>query len=228
MLTLDQVQRALPPNLKTSATPALVDLINNVTSDPIIAEQVRSNFISYSSVLRDGKYKTEDYVNAVTYVSLKLLGNSNQDAYFKTFPQRHAALIAKGTSSKDIAAYVSAYNKGKMVNAIMEQTLVPTWVLNQHMYQEALNVQADLMANSHSDKVRCDAANSILTHLAKPKEAGPLINIDMRETSGMNELREALGKMAKQQQELITAGIATKEVAGQRIMQAEVIENGSI
>jgi hypothetical protein len=227
MLTLDQVQRALPPNLKTSATPALLDLINGISSDPIFAEQVRSNFISYTSVLRDGKYKTEDYVNAVTYVSFKLLGHSNQDAYFKTFPVRHANLVAKGTSSKDIAAYVSAYNKGKLVNAIMEQTLVPSWVLNQHMYQEALNVQADLMINSHSDKVRCDAANSILTHLAKPKEAGPLINIDMRENSGMNELKDALAKMAAQQQGLIQAGMSSKDVAAQRIVHAEVIENGS-
>ena len=227
MLTIDQVQKALPPNLKTSATPALVDLINNITTDPIFAEQVRNNFISYTGVLRDGKYKTEDYVNAVTYVSFKLLGHSNQDAYFKTFPQRHANLVAKGTSSKDIAAYVSAYNKGKLVNAIMEQTLVPSWVLNQHLYQEALNVQADLMANSGSDKVRCDAANSILTHLAKPKEAGPLINIDMRETSGMNELRDALAQMARQQQQLISSGISSRDVAAQKIMNAEVIENGS-
>ena len=227
MLTVDQVQKALPAKLKSSATQSLVDLINNVSSDPLFAEQVRNNFISYTSILQDGKYKTEDYLNAVTYVSFKLMGHSNQDAYFKTFPQRHANLVAKGTSSKDIAAYVSAYNKGKLVNAIMEQTLVPTWVLNQHMYQEALNVQADLMMKSSSDKVRCDAANSILTHLAKPKEAGPLINIDMRETSGMNELRAALSDMAKQQQSLIQAGLSSREVAGQKIMHAEVIENGS-
>lgn len=227
MITLDQVQRALPPNLKTSATPAIVDLINNVSTDPIFAQQVRENFISYTGILRDGKYKTEDYVNAVTYVSFKLLGHSNQDAYFKTFPQRHSALIAKGTSSKDIAAYVSAYNRGKMVNAIMEQTLVPSWVLNQHLYQEALNVQADLMANSGSDKVRCDAANSILTHLTKPKEAGPLINIDMRETSGMNELKETLAAMARQQQDLISAGMSSREIASQRIIDVEVIENGT-
>ena len=226
MLTVSQVQKALPPNLKTNATQALVDMINNISTDPVFAEQDRENFISYTSVLRDGKYKTEDYVNAVTYVSFKLMGHSNQDAYFKTFPQRHANLVAKGTSSKDIAAYVSAYNKGKLVNAIMEQTLVPSWVLNQHLYQDALNVQADLMLNSGSDKVRCDAANSILTHLAKPKEAGPLINIDLRESSGMNALKDTLAQLAKQQQELIGAGVSTKDVAAQRIIDAEVI-NGS-
>lgn len=227
MLTKEQIEKAVPANLKSSVTPNLVALVNNATSDPIIAEQIRNNFISYTAVLKDGKFKTEDYVSAVSYVSFKLLGYTNLEAYARTFPQRYAALLAKGTVSKDIAAYVSAYNKGKLVNLILEQTLVPTWVLNQDLYQRALNVQADLMVNSMSDKVRCDAANSLLTHLAKPKEAGALINIDMRETSGMNELRDTLADMARQQQELITRGIPTHVVAAQRIRSAEVIENGT-
>ena len=226
MLSLETVQKALPSNLRGSATQGLVDILNNI-ADPVFAEQVRENFISYTGVLRDGKYKTEDYMNAVMYVSYKLMGDSNQDAYFKTFPQRYANLVAKGTSSKDISAYVSAYNKGKLVNAILEQTLVPTWVLNQHLYQQALTVQADLMMNSGSDKVRCDAANSILTHLAKPKEAGPLVNIDMRETSGISELKTALMDMAKMQQTLIMSGVTTKDIAGQKLQAVEVIPNGT-
>lgn len=51
----------------------------------------------------------------------------------------------------------------------------------QHIYQKAINVQADLMSNANSEMVRMQAANSILTHLAKPKEVGPLINLDLRE-----------------------------------------------
>lgn len=220
-LTVDQVQRALPANLKNAVTQQMVDNINNIAIDPLEAEHIRENFISYTRVLADGKFKTEDYIHAVTYVSYKLMGHTNQDAYFKTFPQRHAALVARGATSKDIAAYVSAYNKGKLVNLILEQTLVPTWVLNQDIYQKAINVQADLMMHAQSEKVRSDAANSILTHLAKPKEAGPLINIDMRENSGMNELRDALAKMAKQQQDLIKSGVTTKEIAEQVIIEGE-------
>jgi hypothetical protein len=227
MLSQSQIEKALPPNLKGAVTPAFVTLVNNITTDPIIAEQVRDNFLSYSAVLKDGKYKTEDYLNAVCYVSYKLMGHSNQESYFRTFPQRHAALVAKGTTSKDIAAYVSAYARGKLVNAIMEQTLVPTWVLNQDLHQKALNVQADLMMNAFSEKVRCDAANSLLTHLTKPKEAGPLINIDMRENSGMNEMRDALAQMAKQQRDLINAGIPTNVIAAERIIKPEVFENGA-
>ena len=203
------------------ASQQFVDQINNMVADPLVAEQVRNNFISYTSVLRDGKFKTEDYLHAVTYVSFKLMGMSNQDAYFKTFPQRHANLVAKGTSSKDIATDVSAYNRGKLVNLILEQTLVPTWVLNQHMYQEALNTQAELMIHAQSEMVRTTAANSILTHLAKPKEVGPLINLDLRENSGMNELKNMLVAVAKQQKEAIEAGVSPKAIAEQRLIEGE-------
>ena len=221
-LTVDQVEKALPANLKNSATQALTDQINNIVADPLVAEQVRNNFISYTNVLKEGKFKTEDYLHAVTYVSFKLMGLSNQDAYFRTFPTRHAALVAKGTSSKDISAYVSAYNRGKLVNLILEQTLVPTWVLNQDLYQKAINTQADLMMNAQSEMVRTTAANSILTHLAKPKEAGPLINLDMRETSGMNELKDMLRNLAEKQREAIQGGnLTTKDIAEQKVIEGE-------
>lgn len=218
-ITKELVARALPGNLKSAATDQLADMINQISADPLIAEQIRDNFLSYTSVLKDGKYKVEDYLNAVAYCSYKLMGDSNQDAYFKTFPQRYANLVAAGRTPKEISAYVAAYAKGQLVNKIMEQTLVPSWVLNQHMYQAALNTQFKIMTDDDvSPKVRSDAADSLLTHLAKPKEAGPLINIDMGETSGMNEIKDALARMAQQQQALINAGASTKEIAAQDIV----------
>lgn len=224
MLTVDVVAKSLPANLKSAATQQFVDQINNIVTDPIIAEQVRENFISYTKVLQEGKFKTEDYLHAVTYVSFKLMGYSNQDSYFRTFPQRHQALVARGTSAKDIAAYVSAYNKGKLVNLILEQSLVPSWVLNQDAYQKAINTQVELMQNAQSEMVRTQAANSLLTHLTKPKEVGPLINFDMRENSGMNELRDLLGKVASKQQEAIRNGTSTKDIANQAIIEGEAKE----
>ena len=225
-ITKELVARALPGNLKSAATDQLADMINQISADPLIAEQIRDNFLSYASVLKEGKFKVEDYLNAVAYCSYKLMGDSNQDAYFKTFPQRYANLVAAGRTPKEISAYVAAYAKGQLVNKIMEQTLVPSWVLNQHMYQAALNTQFKLMTNEDvSPKVRSDAADSLLTHLAKPKEAGPLINIDMGETSGMNELKDALARMAQQQQTLINAGVSTKEIAAQDIVDVTPKEN---
>ena len=217
-LTLQQVVHALPPNLKSNVTQQLVDNINNSVSDPIMAEAIKDNFLSYTQVLSEGKFKTEDYLSAVMYVSFKLMGMTNQDAYARTFPARYRTLLNNGTSAKDISSYVSMYNKGRLVNLILEKSLIPTWVLNQHIYQKAINVQADLMSNANSEMVRMQAANSILTHLAKPKEVGPLINLDLREGSGLNELKATLTQLAQQQRDLIGQGVTTKSIADQGLV----------
>lgn len=221
MITRQEIERALPATLKTSVTDALVDTINNIAADPLVAEQIRNNFVSYTMVLKEGKFKTEDYLKAVAYVSYKLMGYSNQDAYIRTFPDRYQALMAKGTSSKDIAAYVHAYHKGKLVNLIMEQSLVPTYVLNQDLYQKALNVQAELMLTANSEKVRSDAANSILTHLKQPETSKLKIDMNINESSGLNELKESLKNLAQMQTQLIQDGVETKLIAATPLIEGE-------
>lgn len=225
-LTRDEVEQSLPATLKSAATQQLTDRINTIVSDPIVAQNVRDNFISYASVLRDGRFKTTDYLNAVVFVSYKLMGMSNQESYQKTFPKRYAALKAKGVSDKDISAYVAAYSKGKLPNLILEQTLIPVHVLNQDVYQKAINVQADLMMNANSEKVRSDAANSILTHLAKPKElaAAAQINVNVNPDSGINELKDLLAEVARKQREAIESGVSTRDIAAQPLIEGKVEE----
>jgi len=212
------VENALPSNLRGAATQAFTDQINNLVQDPIVAEQIRNNFVSYTKVLQDGRFKTEDYLHAVAYVSFKHMGYTNQDAYCKTFPHRHAILVAKGISAKDLSSYVSAYHHNKLVNMVMEQSLVPMWIINQDAYQKAINAQMDIMDNSMSDMARTAAANSILTHLAKPKEAAVNLSLHMPETSGMLEMREMLRQLAQNQQQAIEAGMSPREIAGQKLI----------
>lgn len=218
-LTLDNIKRAVPAKLKDSIEQSFVDKLNNLAHDPIVADQIRNNFISYAHVINDGKFSIEEYLSAVKYVSFKLMNLTNVDSYARTFPQRYAGLLARGTSQKDIASYVSAYNRGKLVNLILEQTLVPSWVLNQDIYQKAINTQAELMNNAKSERVKCMAADSILKALAKPEAAGPLVNIDMKESSGINELKQALVELAANQKRSIEKGILTPKT----IVEAEII-----
>lgn len=218
-LTQAEIARALPPQLRTAATPALVAKVNAISNDPVLLDHIRDNFISYTHVLKDGKYKIDDYLSAVKYVSFKLMNMSNQDAYAKTFPQRIATLTQAGRTPKEISAYVSMYSKGKLVNALMEQVIIPTWVLNQDKLQDAINVQADLMVNAQSEMVRTTAANSLMTHLARPKEAAG-ININVNQTnenSALDELRELLSGMSQVSRDLISQGVDIKAVAAQRL-----------
>lgn len=224
------VMKAVPPNLKSAVTDALVDRLNTVSTDQIMAEAIRENFISYTSVLREGKFKLEDYMNAVTYVSHRLNGDTQHDAYFKTFPTRYQTLLSLGKTPKEISNYVAMYNKGKLVQKIQEQSLTPAWVMNQDMFQEALNTNYKIMMDEDvSPKVRVEAANSLLTHLQKPKETAPTVNIDLRENSGLSELKKTLENLAVQQQQLIGHGISTRDVAAQPIIdvQASEVSNGS-
>src|SRR5690606_8245933 len=141
----DAVKQSVPAQFRGNVTQELVDNLNAISLDPIMADSIRENFISYSAVLKEGRFKLDEYLNAVAYVSYKIMGNTNQDAYAKTFPARYQSLVARGASSKDISSYVAMYNKGKLVNMILEQTLVPSWVLNQDLHQKAINRLADLM-----------------------------------------------------------------------------------
>ena len=228
MLTLDQFQLALPDKVKKSINQELIDQINNTLSDPEMYESYRDNVISYTKVMADGKFKVTQYIDAVRYVSFKLMGCTNIEAYTKTFPDKYQRFIQQGVQAKDIASYVTAYNKSKLVNLIFEQTLIPSHVLNQDLYQRALNVQADLMINAKSEKVRCDAANSLLTQLKAPEVKKVELDIGVKEDSSIAALRATTLELARQQRLMVESGaMNAQEIAhGKLIIEgtAEVVE----
>ena len=169
-LTIEEFKQALPDKVKKSVSQDLIDQVNKTLAEPEMYEAYRDNLMSYTKVMADGRFKVQEYVAAVKYVSHKLMGCTNIEAYSKTFPDKMIRFANQGVVSKDIASYVTAYNKSKLVNLIYEQTLIPSYVLNQDLYQRALNVQATLMTDENvSPKVRTDAANSLLTHLKMPE-----------------------------------------------------------
>ena len=149
---LQTLRDALPAKLKNSVSQEMLDRVIQST-EPELCNQLKENFIGYTSVLLDGKFKAEDYLYAIKYVTYKLLGYTNKDSYIKTFPDRYTKLKAQGLKDDEISGYIAGYNKNKLVNLILEQTLVPTWVLNQDIYQEAINTQARLMRDRKSTRL---------------------------------------------------------------------------
>ena len=224
-LTVDQFKQALPDKVKKSINQELIDQINKTLSEPELFEQYRDNLLSYAKVMQDGRFKVSEYVNAVKYVSHKLMGCTNIDAYSKTFPDKIQRFAVQNVAPKDIASYVTAYNKSKLVNLIFEQTLIPSYVLNQDLYQKALNVQAELMVTASSEKVRTDAANSLLTHLKPPEVKKVELDIGVKEDSSINQLRQATLELARQQRLALEAGqVLAKDVAHSRVVPSEVID----
>ena len=226
MLTIDQFKTALPDKIKRSVNQELIDQINNTLADPELYEAYRDNLLSYTRVMADGRFKIQNYVDAVKYVSHKLMGCSNIEAYTKTFPDKYQNFLAQGVASKDIASYITAYNKSKLVNLIFEQTLIPAYVLNQDLYQKALNTQAELMITAKSEKVRCDAANSLLTHLKMPETQKVELEIGVKEDSSIAALRATTLELARQQRLMVESGaMNAQEVAhGRLIIEGEARE----
>lgn len=226
MLTIDQFKTALPDKVKKSVNQELIDQINKTLSEPEMYEAYRDNLMSYTKVMADGRFKIQNYVDAVKYVSHKLMGCSNIEAYTKTFPDKYQNFLAQGVVAKDIASYVTAYNKSKLVNLIFEQTLIPSYVLNQDLYQKALNVQAELMVTANSEKVRCDAANSLLTHLKMPETQKVELEIGVKEDSSIAALRATTLELARQQRLMVESGaMNAQDIAhGKLIIEGEVRE----
>lgn len=224
LLTVDQFKQVLPEKFKKTVNQELVDQINQTLSDPLMYDTYRDNLLSYSQVMQDGRFKIVDYVQAVKYCSHKIMGASNTEAFIKTFPNRYQRFIDNGTSQKDIASYITSYNKNKLVNLILEQSLIPSWVLNQDLYQKAINVQAELMMTANSEKVRSDAANSLLNHLKPPEVQKVELDIGVKPNNMLEDLKNSLFDLAAQQQKVIEAGVVgLKDVREQRLKQ--VIEH---
>lgn len=231
-LTIEQFQRSIPKGVKAKITPDMVTNINAVLSDPGIRDNYRDNLLSYTNVMTDGKYKIQSYIDAVRYVSHKLMGSSNVEAYTKTFPNRYQRVITENKHlpdeavAKTLSSYVAAYNKTKLVVKVFEQTLVPSHILNADMYQKALNRQAYLMANANSEKVQSDAANSLLTHLKMPEVNKIELDIGLKQDKSIDLLRAATVELAKKQQTAILNGDKTAHDIAQSdlVVEAEFEE----
>jgi hypothetical protein len=217
-LTKEDIESALPTGVKLTITDEFVNKFNSITDNPIIAEEIKNNFVSHVSVMRESRYKLTDYFNAVTYVSYKLLKYTNKDAYKLTFPDRYQTLVAEGVTDKDISSYVAMYNGNKLVNLVWDQALIPTHILNAHVYQQAINVQADLMITAKSEKVRCDAANSLLTHLKRPESKQIELQIGTKDSTDLKDLKDTLRQLASAQMQQINNGASAKDVARQSII----------
>ena len=204
MLTLQEVQETLPISHRQNMTQAMVDQLNSLSADPEEARYIRENFITFSQVLQEGKFKVGDYVRAVMYVSHKVMGKSNLQAWKATFPERYQSQIDSGKEAKDIASLVTAYNKGMLVNKVMERAMVPSWILNQDMFQKALQTQYEIMTDvSVIPRDRVAAANSLLVHLQKPVNNKAELKVEIAINDGMAALEANLAAMSRQQLYLI-------------------------
>ena len=224
MLEIEAVKKLVPKTQRSLITQEFLDKIEASVSDSDIAEQFKENFITYLNVLSKGKYKMEDYISAVKYVSFKLLGYSNINAYAATFPERYQRLKDEGQTQ--IEAFVSMYNKNQLVVQIYEQTIVPTHILNAPLHQEALNTLADMIRDdSVRGMTKVKACEAILAYTKQPEIIKGELTIGIEQSDTINDLREVTEQLAKTYREALANGTKTlKQVAESRIIDITVEE----
>lgn len=217
----DTLKRILPKHMRSRVTDELVNDINTLISDPYEREVYLDNLVSFASVLTTGTYRLPLYLDAVRFVGYKLAGDTNQLAYIKTFPKRYQHYMARGLSEQELSGYVSTYSKGILVNKIMEQTIIPGYIFNQGIYQEAVQRLADSMRNANSERVRMEAANNLINHLKVPEVAKVQLDVNIKEDNSIQELREATLLLAKQQKDMLESGVASaQDIAHTTILPA--------
>jgi hypothetical protein len=209
-ISIQEFKDALPKQLRNNVSQEVADIINGAIGEPEFIANFRENLIGYQSVLTQGKFKLGSYVDAVKYVSHKLMGANNITCYSRSFPDKIAEFKRRNIVDKDISSYVCAYNKSKLVNLILAQALIPTHVLNADIYQEAINIQLDLARNANSEKVRSDACNSLLVQLKPPEIKKIELDIGVKgDDSIITALRETTMELVKQQRMALQAGAIT-------------------
>lgn len=219
MIELEAVKKQLPKSHRTLITQEFLDKIEASIADSEIADQFKENFISYISVLSKGKYKMEDYIAAVKYVSYKLLGYTNKKAYAATFPDRYQKLIDSNQINPD--AYVTAYNRNKLVMLIYEQTMVPTYVLNAPLHQEALNELANIIRDPDTrGMTKVKACEAILAYTKPPEVVKGEITIGIDQQDTISDLREVTEQLAIVHKKLLERNAKSlKDIA-----EADIIE----
>jgi len=223
-LSLEAIKKLVPKPQRTLITQEFVDKLEGSIADPDIAEAFKENFITYLNVLQSGKYKMTDYISAVKYISFKLLGYSNINAYAATFPERYDRLKKEGQDQID--AFASMYNKNKLVMQIYEQTIVPTYVLNAPLHQEALTELAKMIKDpAVRGMIKVKACEAILSHTKAPEIVKHDLTIGVDQQSTIAELRDITENLAETFRTGLLKGHRTlREVAEAKIIDVTPVE----
>ena len=218
-LTIHQLRACAPLSVRKNITQKHLDLINSKLDDSELRDEYREHLLSWIGVMQLGRWKFNDYINAVKYVTHKLMGDTQQSAWVKVFPERYQRLIDKGIPMKDISGHVTMYNKSELVMKLCERTLPSLHVLNSDLLQEAINVSANLMRTAKSETVRMKSAATLIEHLKPPESLKVNLNVGVSNDT-IEDLMSITAGLAAEQKKAIEAGtMSAAQVANMGIIK---------
>lgn len=217
--------RELPERMKKSLTEEFLDDMFNIQEDGLFLDALRENFLTYTNILIAGKYSLEEYSNAIRFITHKLMGYSDVDSYIKTFPERYERICSANEelSEKEIrgkvSSYASMFKSSKIVTGILEQTIIPSWILYAPVYNKAIEELVKVVSTARSEIAKVNACGLLLQHTKPPEVKKLQLDIGVQTSNSIEQLKQTVSEFAKMQLEQIKAGTSVKEIAEKEIVE---------
>lgn len=229
----EDLQSLMPNHATQEVKDKVTNAVNMFVGDVDAEEReaYKEALMGYSYVMKTGKYTTTDYLRAIRYVTIRQTGATQMEAYSRVFPERIERMKEQGRSNKYMSGIASQYNQTKLVSTIVEQSLIPVHLMNLDLYQEAINVQANLMRTAKSEMVRHKAADSLMDKLRAPEKVQMEINVGANTRSDLEAIRIETEKLAElQRKQLSIGGLTMRDMVEKTtigvIVEGETVEQG--
>lgn len=218
----EQMQKFLPKNKKHLASDTMVQLLQDPLNTDNIQEFITENFISYTDLLKDtSAYGLKEYINAVRFASYRMLGDTWLDCYKKTFPDRYEQHLADGKSLDALRARADGFSRTKLVQTMLERGYVAPYILNQPLFQQALNTAANIMLNEKTPAMaRVQAAKTVLEYTKAPEVQKLQMDIGVKASDELNQLEETMNRFAQ----MIHQGIHTGVLNSKEAIESNIID----
>lgn len=217
----EQLKRFLPKEKKHLATDEIVALLNNPLDDDIRSEFFTENFISYVDLLVESpSYGLADYIKAIKFASHRMMGNTWLECYQKTFPDRYDEHLASGKSLDALRAKADGFSRTNLVKSILARGYIAPYVLNQPLFQKALNTAASIMLDEDASHIaRVQAAKTVLEYTKAPEIQKVQMEVGVKANEDLIRMEKMLHQLAETQDRLIQEGkLTAKEVIESNII----------
>lgn len=224
MYSLEEVKNIMPKNKKNLITEEIVDMLNNEFNNQDTIDEFKENFITYSKILSsDSKFKIKDYIKAIKFITLRMLNHTIYDSWKITFPDRYNRLIELGKTEEEIRPYSSMYSKNDLVVQLLKQSVIPTYILNAPLHQEAINIAMNIARNDKVTPIaRVQAAKTVLEYTKQPEVQAIQLDVGIKDIDEITELNKTTRQLAELQLRALESGnVSLKDVAESRIIDIE-------
>lgn len=219
------------PNRKGAVTDELVEIFNSTVGDPLFeGESLLQSAITYEKALQSGRFKLGDYVRAVKFCAyLGTMNDSYVEAYKKAFFDRDFVKNRIGVPTdsveyRELTSAASRYRSSPLVVNILTYAQVPENIFYAGYRMKAMSVLHDLMYNARSDMAKVNAAKEILTATKGSDKIDMRLDVEVKESSAVEQLNKQLMEMAAKQKMLLESGAGTLDEFGAMKTKEEVID----